>query len=144
MLLSLQDLGLLAFLSISKRMSVFCRVSWSAGISGYLLNTVSELVYQCRPSVGEFAPSGQEMSLWLLRQSRDWQKCHTYSSSKQTSDEALCRLLEFLVLSMHSSSLPLLLVLLVYHKLTSLFIPQTPFFSHCTTTVRFMPGWMVQ
>jgi hypothetical protein len=125
-------------------MSVCPELSSYAGIFRYLLETISELAYQCRPSAGEFAPSGQEMSLWLSRQSRDWQKRHTSSSSKQTSDEALCRLLEFLVLSMHSSSLPLLLVLLVYHKLTSLFIPQTPFFSHCTTTVRFMPGWMVQ
>ena len=144
MLLSSQDLDLLAFLSFPKRMSVFSIVSWSTGISGSPLNTVSELAYQCRPSRGEFAPSGQEMSSWLSWQSRDWQKRHTCSSSKQTSDEALCRLLEFLALSMHRSSLFLLFVLLVSHKITSLFIPQAPFFSHCTTTVRFIPGWMTQ
>jgi hypothetical protein len=46
-------------------------------------------------------------------------------------------LLAFLTLSKHRSSLPLLLILLVYHEFTS-------FLSHCTTTVRFISEWIVQ
>jgi hypothetical protein len=98
-------------------MSIFSIVSWCTGIFGYLLDTVGELAYQCSPSAGEFTTSGPEIVLRLSRQPIDRQKRKAYPGSKQASDEAPSSLLEFLALSIPISSLPLLLVLLVYHEL---------------------------
>ena len=103
-------------------MSVFSDVSSYAGIFRYLLETVSELVYQCRPPAGEFTTGSLEMALRLSRQPLDWQKRNAYSGSKQASDEAPSSLLEFLALSIPFWSLSLLLVLIVDHELTSLFV----------------------
>jgi hypothetical protein len=97
-------------------MSVFTMVSWCAGIFGYLLDTVSELAYQCSPSAREFTTSGQEMVSRLSRQPVDWHKYNAYPGSKQASDEAPGSLPAFLALSIHISCIPLLLVLLVYHE----------------------------
>lgn len=71
-------LGILAFLRFPRSMSVFSVVSSCAGIFGYLLDTVSELMYQCGPSAGEFTTSCQEMVLRLSRQPGDWQKRNVY------------------------------------------------------------------
>jgi hypothetical protein len=103
-------------------MSVFSVLSWCAGIFRYLFEPVSELAYQCRPSVGELTTSSLEMALRLSRQPIDWQKRNAYPGSKQASDEAPSSLLEFLALSIPISSLSLLLVLIVDHELTSLFV----------------------
>jgi hypothetical protein len=101
----------------------FCPVmSRCAGIFGHPFDTMSELAYQCSQSTSEFTPCGLEMASRLSRQPGDWQKRHVYPSSKQTADEAPSSLLEFLALSMQRSPLPLLLVLLVYHEIASLFV----------------------
>jgi hypothetical protein len=56
------------------------------------------------------------MALRLSWQLGDWQKRHASPSAQQTADEAPCRLLEFLALSLYRSSLLLLPVFLVYHE----------------------------
>lgn len=122
MLLSVKGLGILAFPRLPSSVDIFSMVSWSAGIPGYLLDTVSELAYQCSPSAGEFTTSGPEMLLRLSWQPIDWQKRHAYPGSKQASDEAPSSLLAFLALCIRIECILLLLILLVYHEINSLFI----------------------
>jgi len=98
-------------------------MSWCAGYNGKPLNAASELSYQSGPSPGELTPSSQEMLPRLSWQPGDREKHHASPSSRQTTDEALCRLRELLALSLHRSSPSLLLVLGVYHEITSLFVP---------------------
>jgi hypothetical protein len=120
--LPLRRSGILFFLCFPRGMSVFSRVSRCAAIFGHLLDTMSELVEQGGPSAGEFTTSGLEMALRLLGQPSDWEMRSGYSSLKQTAEEEPSSPLEFHTLSMHSSSLPLLLVFLVYHEITSLLV----------------------
>jgi hypothetical protein len=122
-------------------MSVFSVVSWCAGIFRYLFESVSELAYQCHPSVGEFTTSSLEMALWLSRQPIDWQKRNAYPGSKQASDEAPSSLLEFLALSIPISSLSLLFVLIVDHELPSLFVSRCKWMPRYTKRRKYRPPY---
>jgi hypothetical protein len=114
-----------ASLQFSILMRAFPGASRCGGIFRHLFETLGKFVHECSQSEGEFTTSGLEMLLWLSWQPIDRQKRYTYSRSHHTSDEALSGSLAFLGFSIHTSFLSFLLILTVYHTLTSLFVTLT-------------------